>query len=179
METHFETGIFQSGVPVYLNRALRRYKLPSRSGGQSTPVLGGSWTKQQQENQSFKSGLLSARLGVQSRNRPPHPIRPRSMISGIFWLPSGCGIMAGDFARLLEYRYVALAPVSHWVRPRNVTFRWEVYNALNHQNLGIPNPELLLAAECQRDDGSIAPVRLPVWKDYERADRPARHHGLA
>jgi hypothetical protein len=32
----------------------------------------------------------------------------------------------------------------HFTEQRYVTFRWEVYNALNHQNLGIPNTQWCL-----------------------------------
>ena len=76
-------------------------------------------------------------------------------------------------ARLLEYRHVALAriPLSE---SKYFSFRWDVYNALNHQNLGIPNYELLPAAQRRRLGGRFAPIRLPVREDYQRADRSAR-----
>lgn len=63
----------------------------------------------------------------------------------------------------------------HVTEGRYVEFRWEVFNTLNHQNLGLPNTTFCLPPNPDRLDRLGASIGLHVRQNNRRLDRSAEH----
>ena len=63
----------------------------------------------------------------------------------------------------------------HLTEQRYFQFRWEMFNALNHQNLGLPNTNFCLPPGPERGNRHRASGRLQLRPHHEHTDRPPLH----
>ena len=143
---------FQSGVPLAFrcpyNGAYSKYcdAAGSLSAGR------GSKTKAQREAQWFNPAALQPTWGLD-------PTLNFALANGVY--PDGSAFNADTVDSYWTYGNLGLRPPSgrapaYWnldaslgkewrlAETRRVSFRWDVLNALNHQNLGIPNTNFCL-----------------------------------
>jgi len=154
---------FQSGVPMFFSGpcngiSCRPNLVGDPSSGRS------SKTKAQRENQWYNPAAFEAPFGsdpavIQAVTTGSYPNgTPFDYNSDIYWTfgnigtrpPSGRtpGFWNADFA---------LAKDFHVTESKYFQFKWEVYNALNHQNLGVPNSYWCLPPN---PDGSVDAIHI-------------------
>ncbi len=138
---------FQSGVPMFFNSGACN-GISCRPNLVGNPAAGrGSETKQQQQNQWWNANAFTAPFGND-------PTILQEVSTGL--TPSGAPLDYNTVNQWWQYGNVGLRIPSgrtpafwnvdaslsrdfHFTESRYITFRWDLFNALNHQNLGVPN----------------------------------------
>lgn len=139
---------FQSGVPLTINA-------PGNAMGNRPNLIGnpnkfsGARTRQDQENQWLNPNAFEAPFG----SNPAILTAPDPSVFDEWWRFGNMGLR-NSAVRAPGYwnMDLSLAKDFHLSESRYFTIRWEVYNALNHQNLGIPNTNWCLPPN---KDGSV------------------------
>jgi hypothetical protein len=125
---------FQSGVPLTISGPCN--ELGCRPNLIGDPRFSGNRTRQEQENQWLNPAAFEAGFG----SNPAIINAPDPSIYDEWWRFGNMGLR-NPAVRAPGFWNVdmALTKEFHISESRYFSFRWEVYNALNHQNLGIPN----------------------------------------
>lgn len=162
----------QSGVPLVFTGPANGFAVytPTVGGNTSRPNLVGdlgsgrsSKNRQQLENQWFNPSALAPVFGSS-------PAVIQEVSTGLN--PDGTPFNYNTFDPWWQFGTAGLRPPSgrapgfwnadftlakdfHWTESRYFQFRWELYNALNHQSLGLPNTNWCLPPN---PDGSVDAV---------------------
>jgi hypothetical protein len=126
---------FQSGVPMTINA-------PYNAMGNRPNLIGnpnqfsGPRSKQDQENQWWNPAAFSAPFGT----NPAILTAPDPTVFDSWWQFGNMSVR-NPAVRAPGFwnTDMSLTREFHLSEVKYFSFRWEVYNALNHQNLGIPN----------------------------------------
>ena len=124
-----------------------------------------SKTRQQQENQWYNPNALAPPFGADPTvlyeyttgvDLNGDPVDPNTVDA--FWKFGNAGLRPPS-GRIPAFWNVdmSLAKDFHFTEARYLTFRWDLFNALNHQNLGVPNNMWCLPPY---PDGSVDAVHV-------------------
>jgi hypothetical protein len=151
----------QSGVPLLFTSpcdgiSCRPHLIGNPSAGRSQE------TRQQKENQWFNPAAFEAPFGsdpavIQGASTGVNPDgTPFNYNSDIWWTFGNTGTRPPS-GRMPGYwnTDMALAKDFHISESKYFQFRWETFNALNHQNLGVPSSNWCLPPN---SDGSVDKV---------------------
>ena len=69
----------------------------------------------------------------------------------------------------------SLAKQFHFSESKYFELRWEMFNALNHQNLAMPDTGYCLPPNPDGSTDARSSGRLLVWSDHQYSDRPTGH----
>ena len=110
--------------------------LSSRPNLIGDPRFHGNRSRQEQENQWFNPAAFEAPFG----SDPAIINAPDPSVFDEWWRFGNMGLH-NSAVRAPGYWNldVSFSKDFHLTDTRYFSFRWEIYNALNHQNLGIPN----------------------------------------
>jgi hypothetical protein len=139
---------FQSGVPMTINGPCNAINCRVNLLGDPSK-FSGSRSKQDQENQWWNPAAFSPSFGT----NPAILTAPDPSVFDSWWQ---FGNMSARNPAVRAPGYwntdMSLSREFHISEARYFSFRWDVYNALNHQNLGIPNNNYCLPPN---PDGSV------------------------
>jgi hypothetical protein len=143
---------FQSGVPLTVDGG--RTGVCNAVGCRPNLIgdpnaFSGSRTKQDRQNQWFNPNAFEGPFG----SNPAIINAPDPSIYDEWWQFGNMGLR-NSAVRAPGYWNMdaSIAKDFHLSEQKYFTFRWEVYNALNHQNLGIPDTNFCLPPN---PDGSV------------------------
>jgi len=161
---------FQSGVPMYFQSiacndlyGAHNSCLPDLVGNLAAGRS--SKTRTQKENQWWNPNALAPPFGTDPTllyeytngvDPSGNPIDPNTIDA--FWKFGNSGLRPPS-GRIPGYwdADMSLGKDFHFSEARYVTFRWDVFNALNHQSLGVPNNTWCLPPYA---DGSVDAVHV-------------------
>jgi len=139
---------FQSGVPMPINAPCNAMSCRPNLIGDPNQ-FSGSRTRQDEQNQWWNPAAFEAPFG----SNPAILTAPDPSVFDQWWV---FGNMASRTSAVRAPGFwnmdMALIKDFHVTESRYFSFRWDVYNALNHQNPGIPNPNWCLPPY---PDGSV------------------------
>lgn len=138
---------FQSGVPVTIGGPCNA--ISCRPNLVGDPHFSGSRSRQDQENQWFNPAAFTPAFGSD-----PAILTSSDPTQYDAWWQFGNMGLRNPAVRAPGFWNVdmSLSREFHLSESKYFTFRWELYNALNHQNLGIPNLNYCLPPNA---DGSV------------------------
>ena len=155
----------------YDHRTVQRHKLPSQPGRQSHAIQ-----RFPQPAGPGESMVQPCRLSAIFRPESGDPdiLRSHAIRFLVAVRKHGSAQLERARSRFLEYGHVPLARVSS---ERDEDFHIPLGSLQRAESPESRSSELelLSAAQCGWVGGCAAPVRLPIRKNYERADRPACH----
>jgi hypothetical protein len=139
---------FQSGVPVTISGP--QNGISNRPNLIGDPMhFSGSRSRQDQENQWFNPAAFEPSFGSN-----PAILTSSDPTKFDSWWQFGNMALRSSSARAPGFwnTDMSLSREFHLSEAKYFTFRWELYNALNHQNLGLPNLNYCLPPNA---DGSV------------------------
>ena len=138
---------FQNGVPLVINGPCNG--MGCRVNFIGDPKFSGGRSRQEQQNQWFNPAAFEAGFG----SNPALLNAPDPSVFDEWWRFGNMGLR-NNAVRAPGYwnMDMTLSKDFHLSEQKYISFRWEVYNALNHQNLGIPDTNFCLPPNA---DGSV------------------------
>jgi len=138
---------FQSGVPMTINGPCNGINCRVNLVGD--PTFSGSRSRQDQENQWWNPAAFSPSFG----SNPAILTAPDPSVFDSWWQFGNMSVRnPAVHAPGFWNTDMSLTRDFHLSETKYLSFRWDVYNALNHQNLGIPNNNYCLPPNA---DGSV------------------------
>jgi hypothetical protein len=138
---------FQSGVPMTINGPCNA--INCRVNLLGDPTFSGSRSRQDQENQWWNPAAFSPSFG----SNPAILTAPDPSVFDSWWQFGNMSVRnPAVHAPGFWNTDMSLTRDFHLSETKYLSFRWDVYNALNHQNLGIPNNNYCLPPNA---DGSV------------------------
>ena len=138
---------FQDGVPLTVTGPCNALTCRTNLIGDPN-AFSGTRTKQDRENDWFNPSAFSAVF----QTDPRVLTAPDPTVYDAWWQFGSMGLRNNTVRSPGFWNVdISLAKDFHITESKFVTLRWEVYNALNHQNLGIPNTQWCLGPNA---DGS-------------------------